>query len=132
MQKFFWLSSEKKEKIKKIIGHDYTGARIRYWKVGARSVWILNEIGKEKPITMGFIIEKNKIISMDVLAFREMRGYEIRYPFFTKQLQGLTLSATEKEKHQLSKKIDNLTGATLSVNAVRKTAKLALWLSQQL
>jgi Na+-translocating ferredoxin:NAD+ oxidoreductase RnfG subunit len=56
------------------------------------------------------------------LAFRESRGWEIRYPFFTKQFDQVSLT----QKQKLNKTIDNITGATLSVRAVRKLAQLAL------
>jgi hypothetical protein len=62
-----------------------------------------------------------------VLAFRESRGWEIRYPFFTDQFSGLTLAPDG----YLSKPIDGITGATLSVRAVERVTRLALWLNAQ-
>ena len=63
----------------------------------------------------------------DVLAFRESRGWEIRYPFFTEQFSGLTLA----DDGYLSGPVDGITGATLSVRATEKVARLALWLDAQ-
>jgi uncharacterized protein with FMN-binding domain len=82
------------------------------------------DIGKDKPITLGIVVSGNRIERVDVLAFRETRGWEIRYPFFTNQFSGLTLAPDG----YLSDSIDGITGATLSVRAVERVARLALWL----
>ena len=47
--------------------------------------------------------------------------------FFTRQFVGLTLQASNS---QLSETIDGVTGATLSVKAVKKSARFALLLHQ--
>jgi len=47
--------------------------------------------------------------------------------FFTRQFVGLSL---QPPKSQLSENIDGITGATLSVKAVKKTARFALFLHQ--
>jgi len=60
-----------------------------------------------------------------VLVFRESRGDEIRYPSFTEQFTGATLN----NKQKLDRRIDGISGATLSVNALRKLAAVALQLS---
>jgi hypothetical protein len=101
--------------------------RLRYWQEGERTAWILEDIGKDKPITLGITVARQQIERVDVLAFRESRGWEIRYPFFTSQFSGLTLA----EDGYLSKPIDGITGATLSVRAVERVARLALWLDAQ-
>ena len=126
-----WLTGELAERLKTIFGRKYHKLRLRYWHDAARSAWILDEIGKEKFITAGFIIEKGKIRNTTILAFRESRGWEIRFPFFTKQFEMAVLT----EHNQLNKRIDNITGATLSVKAVERMAKAALlldqWINQQ-
>ncbi len=68
-----------------------------------------------------------RIERVEVLAFRESRGWEIRYPFFTSQFSGLTLAPDG----YLSQSVDGITGATLSVRAVERVARLALWLDAQ-
>ena len=93
---------------------------------GNRTVWILERIGKELPITAGFVITDNKIESFKVLVFRESRGWEIRNDFFTRQFDGGQLI----EKNKLNHRIDNITGATLSVNAMKKLSRMALYLHQ--
>ena len=96
---------------------------MRYWQSGDRSVWILNEIGKEQPITFGVVIQAGKIERVKVLAFRESRGGEIRHPAFTQQFKDATLVGKALDRH-----IDGVSGATLSVWAMTAVTRLALYL----
>ena len=123
--KTVWLKGALKADISKTLGHDYPALRIRYWLKDHRSVWVLEEIGRDKPITAGFIVEDQRLVSVNVLVFRESRGDEIRFPSFTRQFDGAMLN----KKQQLNRHIDGISGATLSVNAVRKLAAVALQLS---
>ncbi|MGI1677207.1 MAG: FMN-binding protein [Cellvibrionaceae bacterium] len=127
-----WLKEGQKQVIKDILGHDYVGFRIRYWNDDQRTAWILEEVGKEHPITMGVVVEDQKIADFSILEFRESRGWEIKYDFFTQQFSGLAIKTNKKNKIELSKPIDGITGATLSVRATKKIAKLALYLDQQI
>ena len=120
------VKGELSKQIKSILGERYRKIRIPYWRTGNRTVWILERIGKELPITAGFVITDNKIENFKVLIFRESRGWEIRNEFFTRQFDGGHLV---KEK-QLNQSIDNITGATLSVNAMKKLSRMALYLHQ--
>ncbi len=125
--KIFWPSAELKQKIERVLGHAYQSLRIRYWQTGQRTAWILEEIGKDKPITTGVLINQHKIEKIRVLVFRESRGWEVRHGFFTEQFDNATLD----KDLQLDRHIDNISGATLSVNALEKIARLALLLEQQ-
>ena len=126
-QKVLWLTKDLKASIKQVLGHDYKGLRIRYWQHGERTAWILEEIGKVKPITTGFVLEGDAMLQMQVLIYRESHGWEVRYPFFTDQFNGLQLD----EKKQLNKKVDGISGATLSVNALTRLSRLALHLHRE-
>lgn len=119
-----WLDKALKNQLADILGHPYRGMRVRYWQKGARSAWILEEIGKEKPITTGIVVNRGKIERVKVLVFRESRGWEVRHDFFTNQFKQAEL----EEGLRLSKHIDNISGATLSVRALRKLATVALLL----
>ncbi|MFV9614925.1 MAG: FMN-binding protein [Gammaproteobacteria bacterium] len=121
-----WLNTELKKQIVEILDHKYKGLRVRYWSQEKMSAWILDEIGKEKLITAGFVINNGQIEQVKVLVFRESRGWEVRHDFFTDQFKQAKL----KDNHQLDKHIDNISGATLSVRAVRKLAQIALLLDQ--
>ncbi len=120
------LKGDVKKQIKEILGHRYKSIRIPYWREGNKTVWILERIGKELPITAGFVITDDKIENFRVLVFRESRGWEIRNDFFTRQFDGGHLV----KKNKLDRKIDNITGATLSVNAMKKLSRMALYLHQ--
>ena len=122
-----WLTADIQKTIARILGHQLEVMRIRYWRGGKRTAWILEEIGKEEPITVGIVINGNKIERIKVLVYRESRGWEVRYPFFTKQFKQRGL----KPDLGLDGHIDGITGATLSVNALKKLARLALFLHKQ-
>lgn len=122
-----WLTEDLRRGAVDAVGLAPPGLRLRYWQAGDRTAWILEEIGKEQPITLGVAIADHHIERVEVLAFRESRGWEIRYPFFTAQFSGKVLA----EDGQLSGNIDGITGATLSVRAVQRVARLALWLDRQ-
>ena len=121
-----WPDSQLKTQIKDILGHDYNGLRIRYWQQADRTAWILDEIGKEKPITTGIVVNQDRIERVRVLIFRESRGWEVRHGFFTDQFDDAAL----KTNSELDRTIDNISGATLSVRAVTKLARVALLLDQ--
>ncbi|MDQ7057790.1 MAG: FMN-binding protein [Ghiorsea sp.] len=129
--KVIWLTKALKTKLADILNHDYAGLRVRYWQGDGeqvhQTVWILNEIGKEKNITVGITIIKQRIASLNVLVFRESRGWEVKYDFFTRQFRQLFL----QDGQQLNKSIDGITGATLSVRAVEKLARIALLLNKE-
>lgn len=118
-----WVKGELRETLKDILGHNYAGLRIRYWQQDQRSAWILEEIGKEQPITFGIVINANKIEQVKVLAFRESRGGEIRHRAFTQQFKGVGLDGTQLDSH-----IDGVSGATLSVWAMMAVTRMALYL----
>ena len=122
-----WLKGDVRETSTAIMGHRYPGIRVRYWLKGTRSAWILEEIGKEKPITTGLVIGEQGIERLRVLIFRESRGWEVKHPFFTDQFPGIGLTADRK----LDDHIDGISGATLSVRALKKLARLALYLHSQ-
>jgi hypothetical protein len=119
-----WITRELNEDIRRILERDLGMMRLRYWQRDGRTAWILEEVGKEKPITTGWVVNDSGIEQLEVLIFRESRGWEIRYPFFTDQFKGLQL----KQNLELDGHIDAISGATLSRNAMLKLSRLALFL----
>ena len=119
-----WLRGDTRKIADEIMGHRYPGLRIRYWNNDRRSAWILDEIGKERPITTGLVINGNAIELIRVLEYRESRGGEVRHPFFTDQFSGASLT----DNYKIDRHIDGISGATLSVRALEKLARLALYL----
>lgn len=124
--KVIWVKGKLGDQIKSILGHRYPSLRIRYWQVDERTAWILEEIGKDKPISTGIVINNNRLERLKVLIFKESRGWEVKYPFFTQQFKNAQLD----NNLALGQNIDNISGATLSVRAVKKMARLALLLNQ--
>lgn len=117
-----WLSGELQQRAKDILGHSYAALRVRYWRRAERTAWILEEIGKERPITTGYVVDGGSIERVQVLIYRESRGWEVRYPSFTEQFDGASLG----DDGRLDRHIDGISGATLSVRALKKLARLAL------
>lgn len=122
-----WISKEIGHGVQEILGHPLGMMRVHYWTQAQRTVWILEEIGKEQPITAGIVIDAGRVEQMRVLIYRESRGDEVRQGFFIDQFKGATL----QNHAQLDRHIDGVSGATLSVRALTKLARLALFLDQQ-
>lgn len=125
--KSIWLTAEDKSIIANILNHKLNLIRIRYWQLNNQTVWILNEIGKEKPITIGVHITDKQISSLKVLTYRESRGDEVLHEFFTEQFNAAKLT----DDNGLTNHIDGITGATMSVRALTKVASIALLLNNK-
>lgn len=119
-----WLDDAIQARLKPILEHSYPAARLRYWRIQNRTAWILEDVGKEFPITAGFVVNDGAIETARVLIYRESRGDEIRYPRFLKQFSGARLRDGE-----LAQDIDGISGATLSVAAMKRMARAALLLT---
>jgi hypothetical protein len=121
---FLWVKGDMRKQVDRILQHGaFRGLRVRYWKHEDRTAWILEEIGKYKPITTGIVVNGDAIERIQVLIYRESHGWEVRHDFFTDQFVGLRLNENQK----LDAKIDGISGATLSVNALTNLARLALY-----
>ncbi|MEX0321921.1 MAG: FMN-binding protein [Puniceicoccaceae bacterium] len=123
-QEVVWLTKDLKQELADILGRPFKGLRVRYWKNGDSTAWILEEIGKVELITAGFHVTDDSMQRMEVLIYRESHGWEVRYPFFSRQFRGLQLD----NKMRLSKNIDGISGATLSVDAITRLSRAALYL----
>lgn len=121
--KLLLLTKEMQSEASRILGHAPRKLRQRYWTEGAQTVWILEEIGKTDPITAGFVVKNGRIEQAKVLIYREHRGMEVRSPAFLKQFSGVSLLVG----NSLDRKIDGITGATLSVHAMERMARVALY-----
>ncbi|AZQ09274.1 FMN-binding protein [Shewanella khirikhana] len=119
-----WLNDTQKADIESILAHRFNKLRLRYWRDDGQTVWIMDEIGKESPITVGIHVSDGKIIKTQVLVYRESRGDEVRHDFFTDQFKSATLTPSL----ELDRSIDGITGATLSVKALTKLSRIALYL----
>lgn len=120
--KSLWLTPPVRIRMEEILGHPIRMPRLPYWQSGTRTVWVMNEIGKEQPITIGVVIETHRIRRVDILEYRESRGDEVRYPAFRRQFTQARLIG----KDRLDKDIQGISGATLSVWAVTRVTRAAL------
>ena len=119
-----WIQPQEREQAAAILGHPLGVLRMRYWTQAGRNAWILEEIGKQQPITVGIVTVGGRMEQLRVLIFRESRGWEVRHAFFTDQFRGATLD----ERRQLTPPVDGVSGATFSVSALTRLARLALLL----
>ena len=122
-----WLTGELRARIEEALGHPVSTLRVRGWYDGTTSAWILDEVGKEMPITVGITVADGAVADVRILEFRESRGWEVRYPFFTDQFRLARLADDDR----LDRRIDGITGATLSVAAVKRVVRVALLLHEQ-
>jgi hypothetical protein len=107
-----------------ILGYVYPHPHVNYWRTGGKTVWILEGRGRSSRFTAGFVLDGGRIAASEVLDYRGDRGREIRSRSFLRQFVGAGL----RENRKLDRKIDGITGATISVNAVENLARLALYL----
>ena len=104
-------------KIKSIMGHSI-GRAVRYKRKGGSTVWVLNRIGKVKPITALFVVSGGRVTRAKVLKYRESIGGEVQRASYLSALAG-------------SCKGPHISGATLSVNSMRRMCRLARYLHSQ-
>lgn len=135
-----WLNKDLLEQAETILNHRFRGMRTRYkaqTQAGvSRTAWIFEEIGKTHPITIGVVVvsvegKADNIEQVRILEFRESRGGEVRYDTFTDQFIAVGIKDSDSNEYKLDRTIDGITGATLSVRAVKKVARLALYFHAQ-
>lgn len=117
------LKGDLAKQVRSMLGHRYKKIRVPYWQEGCRTAWILEEIGKERPITTGFVVNSQGLEKVKVLIFRESRGWEVKHDYFGRQFVHAKL-----KDQKLDRRIDNISGATLSVRAVTNISRMALLL----
>lgn len=96
---------------------------VHYWRANGRSAWVLDDLGKQgyQLTTAGFIVKAGAIESAKVLVYRESRGEQVAQPSFLQKFVGARLAAG-----QLDRGIDNISGATLSVQMMQRMARTVL------
>ena len=84
-----------------------------------------NEVGKHLPITyIVGISPAGKVTRVEMMVFREIRGWEARERSYLLQFEG----KTTKDEMTVGKSINNVSGATLSCKAMAKGVRRALYL----
>jgi len=121
--KRLWVTAELKSDINQRLDKPLNKLSYRYWQKGSTVAWVLDEIGKERDITTGVVLKNNQVADVAVIIYRESKGGEVQIPWFTAQFQGAQAQANWQ------KDIDSISGATLSVNALKKQVTTALALN---
>jgi hypothetical protein len=84
---------------------------------------VRNVKGKDQPITYLVATDSaDALRDIDILVYREPHGGEVAYDAWRKQFRGKTSAAPL----QVGKDIRNVSGATISVNAVTRSVRAAL------
>jgi hypothetical protein len=98
---------------------------VHYWRANGRSVWVIEDLGKQgyQLTTAGFIVKNGAIESAKVLVYRESRGEQVAEPSFLQKFLGARLAGGN-----LDRNIDNISGATLSVQMMQRMARTVLTL----
>lgn len=120
------LDAALRRKAEEVLGHRFARLRLEYWASRDTTAWIIDEVAKTEPVTVGVGVRDGRVTTVRILEFRESRGWEVRYPFFTDQFTGAELAA----RTELDRSIDGITGATLSVEAVQRVVRLTLLLDE--
>lgn len=122
-----WYDPPRRAAASEILGHAPTTARVRVWRDGVRTAIVLDEVAHSFPITAGFVVSDGRIEQARVLVYREARGGAVQRTEWLAGLEGRALRADRT----LDGEVDGITGATLSVAAVSRMARLALYLSDE-
>lgn len=114
-----WLTEEQKIAIGELCLQKIKTNRMTFY-VGKRNgvpigyALIDHEIGKSFPITFMVVLNVDGTVrNVEIMVYREPRGWEVRYPSFMNQFTGKTADTDYRD-------INSITGATLSVRAMVK------------
>ena len=114
-----WLTAEQKKAIGDLCLQNIKTNRMTFY-VGKRDgipmgyAIIDHEIGKSFPITFMVVLNVDgSVRDVEILVYREPRGWEVRYPSFMDQFTGKNADTDYRIIH-------SITGATLSVRAMVK------------
>jgi len=104
------------------LGYTYPSTEILYYTTATSRVWTIMTRGRHGIVTSQFEIGDGAIRNIRVLSSKEQRGRQIKSQRFLRQFEGVSLSA----RNALNKRVDGITGATISSKAVNDAALLAL------
>lgn len=122
-----WYDGPRRAVASAILGHPPATARVRVWHQGDRCAVVLEEVAHTLPITAGFVVRGARIELARVLVYRESRGGAVKSSAWLAGLNGRGLDAV----HALDGPLDGITGATLSVKAMSRMTRLALFLASE-
>lgn len=120
-----WLTDSQREAIGKAFGEPVKDRRLT-WYVGMKAGKVLgymlidHRVGKSFPITFMVVINPDGTVrDVEIMVYREPRGWEVRYESFLRQFFGMSAESDFRE-------INSITGATLSVRSVTRGVQKAV------
>jgi Na+-translocating ferredoxin:NAD+ oxidoreductase RnfG subunit len=128
VQRTLELDEETRTETLRIMGGRYPETTVAYWQSGTRTGWILQGRGRSGEFTAGFVVSAGRIVDCRVLEYRESHGKAIKSERFLRQFRDAAL----RDDRQLDRRIDGLTGATISVKSITNLARLALYFDQKI
>jgi hypothetical protein len=128
VQRTLALDEEARKEALRIMGVRYPESSVTYWHSDARTGWVLQGRGRSGEFTAGFVVAAGRIVDCHVLEYRESRGRDIRSKRFLRQFRDAAL----RDDQQLDRRIDGITGATISVKSITNLARLALYFDQEI
>jgi len=96
--RLLWLSKEVQAEISRILGHAPGQLRQRYWSEGSRTLWILEETGKEDLITAGFVIREGAWSRRKCWCTAKAAAWKFVTPLF-ESVKGMFLVADNRLDH---------------------------------
>ena len=121
--RFLDLDGTAQSQISAALGHNYQQSRLRYWKADGITAWVLMDKGKEgyQLTDAAFAVKGRAIDIARVLIYRESHGEEVADASFLNQFLG-----AHAVGGHLDRKIDSISGATLSVLMMQRMAAAAI------
>jgi hypothetical protein len=114
-----WLTDAQKNSIGELCLQKIETNRMTFY-VGKRNgtpigyAFFDHEVGKSFPITFMTVLNiDGSVRDVEIMVYREPRGWEVRYPSFMDQFTGRTADSDYRT-------VNTITGATLSVRALVK------------
>lgn len=123
---YIWITPAVRPVVESILMHEYKGLRIKYWRNAYQTVWVLSDLVKGKPVCAGIVVSQEKIQRVEILSAEGRWGSLVKKESFTSQFENVA----SVKSNRLTRSIDGISGATLSVNAVSQLARLALALDK--
>ena len=124
-QKKIWLTDDQRVAIGQIILEKIEDQRITYY-AGKKAdkpmgyMVIDHVIGKSFPMTFMVVLNLDGTVrNVEIMVYREPRGWEVKYKFFLIQFFGRNADSDFRD-------INSITGATLSVRAMTKGVRKAV------
>jgi hypothetical protein len=121
---FVTLSDAQQHAIEQKSGVRVSNKEIRAWKAADGGMFIIDQvIGKHEFIAYALGLNADgSVKQIEVLAYRESYGYEIRNPIWRRQFVGKTAAEAPALDHE----IRNISGATLSCRHLTEGVKRLL------